>query len=231
MVISRAEDLDSMLAMYPKAAQAASNTDAYWNQLLKEKGLSFPPVRLYMRVFKEEKEMEIWASNGTEPFTLIKTYEVCMIPGQLGPKIRQGDKQVPEGFYFIDTLNPDSEFHLSMRINYPNAADLIRSKDEKDPGGDIYIHGDCYSVGCLPMQDEPIEEIFWLVAKHQAFFPGNKIDVHIFPFRMETDRLNDEANKWKSFWQQLKPEYDYFNLTFKLPAVSVDENGHYNPEY
>lgn len=231
MVISQAEDLDSMLAMYPKAAQAALRTGDYWNQLLTEKGLSFPPERLYFRVFKEEKVMEVWASNRAEAFVLIKTFPVCKIPGQLGPKIRQGDKQVPEGFYVIDTLNPDSDFHLSMRINYPNAADLIRSKDEKDPGGDIYIHGDCYSVGCLPMQDEPIEEIFWLVAKHQAFFPDNKVEVHIFPYRLENSRLDNEESNWKVFWQQLKPVYDYFNQKAILPLIHVDERGQYYPEY
>lgn len=223
---SKAEDLDSMLARYPRVAVAASNTDAYLLGLCNGHHLSFPPKELLIRAFKEEKELELWASDGGR-FQLLKIYPICMLPGKPGPKIRQGDKQVPEGIYIVDTLNPDSDFHLSFRINYPNQADLIRSKDEMDPGGDIYIHGDCISVGCLPMGDEAIEEIFWLIAKHQSFHPTNNIQVHIFPRRMNDGSWVQEGGDWFDFWQQLKRIHDWFDDYGSPPLVNITEDGKY----
>jgi murein L,D-transpeptidase YafK len=229
MSIAKAKDLDSMLAQYPRAMQAAIHTEGFWQEKFAEHQLPFPPPQLFLRAYKLEKVLEVWAGQDNE-YRLIKTYDICMIPGQLGPKIRQGDKQVPEGIYIIDTLNPDSDFHLSMRINYPNEADLIRSAEEKDPGGDIYIHGDCYSVGCLPMEDEPIEELFWLVAVHQHLHQGTAIPVHLFPFRFTKDSNSDAERhfpQWASFWQDLKAIDLHFNR-YKIPAsVQINREGRY----
>lgn len=229
MTIAKAKDLDSLLANYPRAMQAALNTEGFWQEAFASHNMSFPPEMLFLRAFKQEKVLEVWAAE-SGPYQLIKTYEICMIPGKLGPKIRQGDKQVPEGIYFIDTLNPNSDFHLSMRVNYPNEADLIRSAAEKDPGGDIYIHGDCYSVGCLPMQDEPIEEIFWLVTMQQHRYPEQAIPVHIFPFRFSDSNWSLHAKtefKWQEFWQDLEKIDAYFESN-RFPAkTSVASDGRY----
>jgi murein L,D-transpeptidase YafK len=229
MAIAKAKDLDSLLANYPRAMQAALNTEGFWQETFADYGMQFPPEKLFFRAFKQERVLEVWAAEAG-PYQLIKSYEICMMPGKLGPKIRQGDKQVPEGIYFIDTLNPNSEFHLSMRVNYPNEADLIRSSAEKDPGGDIYIHGDCYSVGCLPMQDEPIEEIFWLVTMHQHWNPEQIIPVHIFPFRFSESNWSfheNTARQWQDFWQDLE-RIDAFFESNRFPGkTSVTSDGRY----
>lgn len=224
--ISKADDLDRMLQLYPRVAVAASRTDSLLRQLCSQHQLSYPPRYLLLRGFKKEKELELWASDGGT-YDLLKVYPICMLPGKPGPKIRQGDKQVPEGIYEVDTLNPESEFHLSFRINYPNQADLIRSSREKDPGGDIYIHGDCVSVGCLPMGDEFIEELFWLVALHQSAFPDHRVQVHLFPFRMDRDDFPQESAEWHPFWRQLRRVYEYFGQKRELPAIVVNEKGEY----
>jgi murein L,D-transpeptidase YafK len=226
VLVTKAEDLESMLIRYPRVAEAAARTDTLLKELCNLHQLSFPPQQLLIRAFKEEKELELWASDGGA-YHLLKIYPICMLPGKPGPKIRQGDKQVPEGFYVVDTLNPNSDFHLSFRINYPNQADLIRSKDEKDPGGDIYIHGDCISAGCLPVGDDAIEEIFWLLAKHQSGYPKNNIHVHIFPGRMEDDKWIQREGLWSDFWQQLKSIHDYFNENNILPTITVTQTGEY----
>jgi murein L,D-transpeptidase YafK len=229
MAIAKAKDLDSLLANYPRAMQAALNTEGFWQETFAEQEMPFPPEKLFFRAFKQEQVLEVWAAEKGS-YQLIKSYDICMMPGKLGPKIRQGDKQVPEGIYFIDTLNPNSEFHLSMRVNYPNEADLIRSSAEKDPGGDIYIHGDCYSVGCLPMQDEPIEEIFWLVTMHQHRHPQQVIPVHIFPFRFSESNWSTHtstAPQWQEFWRDLQ-KIDVFFENNGIPATtSVDAYGRY----
>jgi murein L,D-transpeptidase YafK len=106
---------------------------------------------LYIRVFKAEKELEMWVFN-KDSFQLFKTYAICNMSGTLGRKYKQGDKQVPEGFYCIERFNPKSNFHLSLGLNYPNQADAFFS-DKSNPGGDIFIHGDCVSVGCMAGYD------------------------------------------------------------------------------
>lgn len=220
------------LLQYPRVVQAKDASEEVWKIIFSENQLSFPPKQLYLRAFKLEKTLEVWASDDTV-FRLLKTYPICMIPGYLGPKIKQGDKQVPEGLYIIDKYNPLSDFHLSMRINYPNAADSVRSKAEKDPGGDIYIHGDCYSVGCLPMGDEAISEIFWLCTAWQIQNPQQSIPFHIFPFELNDDKINLLSQELAlkplqtNLWKQLKPVYTVFNNTYTLPQFFIDEQGNY----
>lgn len=220
------------LLQFPRVVEAKTTSEEIWKIIFAENQINFPPKQLYIRAFKLEKILEIWASDDTV-FHLLKTYPICMIPGFLGPKIKQGDKQVPEGLYIIDKFNPKSDFHLSMRVNYPNAADSIRSKDQKDPGGDIYIHGDCYSVGCLPMGDEAITEIFWLCAAWQIQHPNQNISFHIFPFELIDDKwdvLSQEVTFnaiQTKLWKQLTPIYKAFNTTFTLPRYTIDSDGNY----
>jgi len=160
---------------------------------------------VYIRAFKRERILELWLKRG-DRFEIFRQYPICAMSGGLGPKQRQGDQQVPEGLYAITrrSLNPYSVFHLSMNIGYPNPQD----RQLRRTGGDIMIHGNCVSLGCLAMTDAGIEEIYTLV---QAALTANPrgVPVHIFPFRMESLEL---WRHWRwphfEFWRKLKPVYD-----------------------
>lgn len=126
-------------------------------------GVTYPPTRITLLVIKAEKALELWASDGSV-FRYIHTYEIKKTSGNSGPKLREGDKQVPEGIYRIVGLNPNSAYHLSMKLNYPNEFDLLQAHREGriEPGSNIFIHGKAYSSGCLAMGDPAIEELFVL---------------------------------------------------------------------
>jgi murein L,D-transpeptidase YafK len=142
-----------------------------------------------------------------------------------------GDNQVPEGFYHIDRFNPQSNYYLSLGINYPNTADKIKSKG-KNPGGDIFIHGDCVSIGCLPMTDDKIQEIY-LYAVHAKNNGQDRIPVHIFPFRMTKANLQKYTAQHTAqpsllrFWQNLEKGYTLFSENAQAVRVWVDGNGDY----
>ncbi|MDR0353618.1 MAG: L,D-transpeptidase family protein, partial [Opitutaceae bacterium] len=134
--------------------------------LFKTAGVAYPAARLAFVGLKEEKRLELWAANPEGPMRLVKTYPIKAASGGPGPKLREGDRQVPEGIYAIESLNPNSRYHLSLRVNYPNAFDRARAKEENraNLGGDIMVHGKAVSIGCLAMGDEAIEELFVLAA-------------------------------------------------------------------
>ena len=129
------------------------------------KSISFPPKNLSLIAFKDSKELEVWASNENGIFKFITSYNVKAASGILGPKFTEGDKQVPEGLYKIEGFNPNSSYHLSMKLNYPNAFDLKHANNEgrSSPGTNIFIHGRSASIGCLAMGDLVIENLFYLV--------------------------------------------------------------------
>jgi hypothetical protein len=128
--------------------------------------VSYPPREATLIALKQEKKLELWARDSGE-FRFIRDYYILGASGVAGPKLRQGDKQVPEGIYRIAGLNPNSHYHLSMKINYPNEFDLLHAWQERraNPGSDIFIHGDTVSIGCLAMGDKAIEELFILAAQ------------------------------------------------------------------
>lgn len=127
-------------------------------------GVAYPPSEVTLLAIKDAAQLEVWAGSEANP-TFIHRYEIKALSGVSGPKLREGDRQVPEGFYQIELLNPNSNFYLSMKLNYPNSFDLINAKAEgrSQPGTNIFIHGKALSVGCLAMGDEAIEELFTLV--------------------------------------------------------------------
>lgn len=129
-------------------------------------GIAYPPREITLVALKKEKRLELWARNAAE-FRFIRDYDIKGASGKSGPKLRQGDKQVPEGLYHIVGLNPNSNYHLSLKLDYPNHFDLLHATLEgrDDPGSDIFIHGKDVSVGCLAMGDEAIEELFVLTAQ------------------------------------------------------------------
>lgn len=193
-----------------------------------EAGLKYPPREIFLRAFKRELELELWAREADEPFRKVATYAVTVPSGGPGPKRREGDAQVPEGCYQIAVFNPKSAFHLSLGLNYPNAADRILSDHER-PGGDIFIHGGAASIGCLPLGDAAIEEVY-LVALDTRSRGQTAIPVHIFPARMSGEAWKTFAQQrpaWRPFWEQLQPVYDAFEKTHRIPAVSVGSDGAY----
>ncbi|MEW6520815.1 MAG: murein L,D-transpeptidase family protein [Thermodesulfobacteriota bacterium] len=173
---------------------------------------------IFIRIFKESRELELWVQQDEE-YRLFKTYAICNLSGKLGPKLKEGDEQSPEGFYAVSErqLNPNSRYHLSFDIGYPNTYDKLRGRT----GSALMIHGDCISVGCFAMTDSRIEEIYTLAQEAlrngQGFFR-----VHIFPFRMtEANMKKHKRSKWFSFWQNLKEGYDYFEQTKMPPQINV----------
>lgn len=128
-------------------------------------GIAYPPTRITLLAFKEEKQLEVWAANRKGAYRKIGKYHILAASGGPGPKRREGDYQVPEGIYHLTTLNPNSQFHLSMRVDYPNATDQANRLGLTIPmGGDIYVHGNAVSIGCIAIGDPGIEELFTLVS-------------------------------------------------------------------
>jgi murein L,D-transpeptidase YafK len=169
---------------HPRVRAARLRAQPRLEELFKKAGVSYPPKRIFLRLFKLEGECELWAAaRASGPLSKIKTYAICASSGSLGPKRRQGDGQVPEGFYHISAFNPRSNFHLSLEIDYPNASDRVLS-DRRHPGGDIFIHGSCVTIGCVPLQDDPIEEVY-LSAVDVRSNGQARIPVHIFPGHMQ----------------------------------------------
>ncbi|GAA0547124.1 L,D-transpeptidase family protein [Chitinophaga japonensis] len=219
--------------LFPKVGVAFREKEEALKKEFEKKGLAYPAKYIFMRSFKLDSELEIWVKNSiTDTFRLFKSYRVCTLSGKMGPKRKEGDRQVPEGFYYINDFNPNSNYHLSLGINYPNYSDKILS-DPKKPGGEIYIHGSCLTVGCIPLTDEYIEEVYILAvnAKNagQDFIP-----VHVYPVKFGNTRSMDYLggvsltdNSSQQFWVELKTAYDYFEKHHRLPVVLVDNKGKY----
>jgi murein L,D-transpeptidase YafK len=184
---------------------------------------------LYIRAFKSEKELELWIQEKpNQKYTHYHTYPVLRASGRLGPKRKEYDGQVPEGFYEVDRFNPNSQFHLSLGLNYPNDSDKVRS-DTRAPGTDIFIHGSNVSIGCLAMGNDPIEEIYAIA--ETAKKSGNKIRVDIFPFRMTETNIETYSKKfpqWSDFWKnELEIGYMYFENAHMPAIIHPDETGRY----
>jgi murein L,D-transpeptidase YafK len=176
---------------------------------------------ILVRVFKTESELEVWKQDRTGRFALLKTYPICKWSGDLGPKIREGDRQAPEGFYDITPaqMNPNSQFYLAFNLGYPNAFDRAHDRN----GAHLMVHGDCSSRGCYAMTDEQILEIFAL--GRESFFGGQKsFQVQAYPFRMTPANMAKHRNNPNMpFWRMLKEGYDHFEVTRLEPKIDVCE--------
>lgn len=178
---------------------------------------------VYIRVFKLESELEIWVQKDAR-FVRFATYPICLWSGRLGPKLKEGDRQAPEGFYTVDAeqLNPNSRMHRSFSLGFPNLFDQAHGRT----GSFLMVHGGCASVGCYAVTDPAVDEIWRLITaaldKGQPRFP-----VHAFPFRMtETNLRLRRGSRWDGFWADLKTGYDLFEQGRIPPVVSVC-NGRY----
>ncbi len=192
---------------------------------LREKGLKRgDPV--FLRIFKGDVQVELWIKRGGR-FELFETYPICAWSGQLGPKLREGDGQAPEGFYTIGKgqLNPNSHYHRAFNLGFPNLLD--RAYDRT--GANLMVHGGCASIGCYAMTDASIDEL-WLLVTAALDGGQERIGVHVFPFRMTEERLTAFAwHPWAEFWRELKPAYDLFEQT-RIPPRTGICNKHYTVE-
>src|SRR5688572_13743677 len=188
-------------------------------------------ARIFLRAFKKEETLEVWVNEkGKNTFSLLQTYQFCSSSGTLGPKRRQGDLQIPEGAYHINHFNPESNFYLSLGLNYPNASDKILS-DRQHPGGSIYIHGSCVTIGCIPLTDDKIKELY-IMAMEAKNGGQEKIPVHVFPTRLTDQGIsflkkNHASSPHLEFWGNLKKVYDDFEATKRLKPVKVNKAGQY----
>ncbi|MER3499327.1 MAG: hypothetical protein C4308_12200 [Chitinophagaceae bacterium] len=217
----------------PRPSEALARKEDTLRKQFEAKKLQWPAKYIYIRSFKYDSQLEIWVKNNIkDPFQLFKTYKVCALAGTLGPKRMEDDYQVPEGFYYINEFNPKSTYYLSLGINYPNASDRILS-DSLRPGGEIYIHGSCVTVGCIPLTDSQIDEVY-ILAAHAKNAGQDFIPVHIFPIRYNVKRsadylaaLTKDDAQLKQFASRLEDAFDYFEKYRQLPVVMVNEKGEY----
>ena len=226
------ENFLSQQKKYARVKTAVTEKEQSLTENLRKNGLATDNVHILVVAYKAEKQLEIYAKKKNETtYNLIAVYDICASSGELGPKRKQGDGQVPEGFYKIDRFNPASNFYLSLGINYPNQSDRKKS-NASNLGGDIFIHGSCVTIGCLPMTDDKIKEIYLyaILARNNG---QNNIPVYIFPFRMTDNNFQIYKNQYSKnqglidFWTNLKSGYDKFVLEKKSLNETVDKSGNY----
>lgn len=199
-------------------------------QYFTDANLPYKGFSLFIRAFKVERKVEAWVKTADNSYKLLTTFPFCTTSGKLGPKRKEGDLQIPEGVYTLNHFNPQSNFHLSLGVSYPNASDKILS-DKKRPGGAIYIHGACVTIGCIPITDDKIKELYIIAV--EARNNGQKdIPIHIFPSRLDDagfENLKTHApdSPHLKFWENLKPVFDDFEKTKMLKAVKVNGKGEY----
>ena len=176
---------------------------------------------ILVRIFKQEAELEVWKQDRDGRFALLKTYPICRWSGDLGPKVREGDRQAPEGFYTISPaqMNPQSSYYLSFNTGYPNAFDQALGRT----GSQLMVHGDCSSRGCYAMTDEQIAEIYSL--GRESFFGGQRaFQLQAFPFKMTPINMAKHRNNPNMpFWKMIKEGYDHFEVTRQEPKVDFCE--------
>ncbi len=225
---------ESMPDSPDRVADARKRHGAHLAQIFASAGVAYPARDIYLRIFKDEGQLELWARTGSAaPFRLVQTYPILCASGTLGPKRREGDNQVPEGFYQVDRYNPRSLFQLSLGLDYPNAADRILTADPEHPGTDIFIHGNAVSVGCLAMGDAAAEEIY-LAASDARAAGGSDPAAHIFPCRMSDANWNrilaplcGGRPELEALWHSLRTAYNQFDATRQVPVVTVNAGGQY----
>ncbi|HET7715861.1 MAG TPA: murein L,D-transpeptidase family protein [Bauldia sp.] len=185
---------------------------------MKSEGMS-ETSPIFVRIFKEESQLEIWKQQDNGKYGLLKTYDICKWSGVLGPKIKEGDRQAPEGFYTVTPaqMNPNSSYYLSFNIGYPNSYDRAHGRT----GTHIMVHGACSSAGCYSMTDEDAGEIFALA--RDAFKGGQReFQIQAFPFRMTPENIaRHRGDPNMDFWMNLKEGYDHFEVTRQAPTVEV----------
>jgi murein L,D-transpeptidase YafK len=226
------KDFLSSQKEYPRVRKAFADKNVYVNKTLAFHNVLAEKADVLIIAFKAEAKLEVYAKNKEEDaYKKISVYDIAASSGKLGPKRRQGDMQVPEGFYRIDRFNPSSAFYLSLGINYPNKSDRKKSS-APDLGGDIFIHGSNATIGCIPITDDKIKEIY-VLAVYAKNGGQTEIPVYIFPFEMTGQNMKKYAARYSkepalvSFWENLKTGYDEFQSKKRALKISVDAKGNY----
>ncbi|MBL8974285.1 MAG: hypothetical protein JNK56_27075 [Myxococcales bacterium] len=234
---AEAGDFASKQRRYPRVKAAAEARLAAVEASFRDVGAAWPPRGVYIRGFKSEAQVELWAappaSAGSDArWLLVRSFPICASSGELGPKRQLGDYQVPEGFYHVSLFNPVSSYHLSLGVSYPNAADRFHS-GRRNPGNAIMIHGNCVTIGCLPLQDGPIEDLY-LAAMMARDHGQQTIPIHLFPCRLDEQSCQDRLAELAvdrpdlaDFWAGLRPGYDAFTDTATPPRVQAARDGTY----
>jgi murein L,D-transpeptidase YafK len=217
----------------PRFRAAEAQHMASVEQRFRDAGAAWPP-KVMFRGFKLEGRFEVWAAPAAgDRWVPVESLAVCAASGVLGPKRRQGDLQVPEGYYHIERFNPRSQFHLSLGINYPNAVDRAHRIRGRALGGDIFIHGSCVTIGCLPLQDEPMEAVY-LAAVAARDAGQRRIPVHLFPCAFGTETceaaltaVGEGELAQAARWAELRAGFGAFEATRQPPRVRPLASGHY----
>jgi murein L,D-transpeptidase YafK len=220
MVTALAPNLSTARSSLPTTERAESLMNSARHRVtaaLKAKGFKLGQP-IFLRIFKMPGELEVWVKKGSR-YELFKTYEICSYSGYPGPKLFEGDWQSPEGFYSISPrqMNPNSRYHLSFNIGFPNAFDRERNRT----GSAIMVHGGCSSRGCFAMGDKKMEEIYLLA--HSALARGQEnFSLHIFPFRMTSHNMAKfKSSPWFGFWKNLEQGYKAFEMSHQVPMITA----------
>jgi murein L,D-transpeptidase YafK len=225
---------------FSRVRQASQEKDSIMGALVRGRGLHYPLRSIFLRAFKRERTVELWGRDSEkQAFVLVKSYPLSAFSGGLGPKRAEGDLQIPEGFYAIEgenSFNPESNFHLSMLVNYPNASDRILGRKGR-LGGEICIHGNAVTIGCLPITDDGIKEVYWVAVQAASQGPV-RLPVHIFPARLDGAGMASLEEEYRGkadgtghplvpFWKNLQAGYQAFEKRHQLPVINVSKNGRY----
>ena len=220
--------LDDQLK-YSRVKQAYHEKKPIISEKLSSMDINLTEFEVMIKAYKYEQEVRVYVKpKKNEVWQLYKSYPFNCTSGELGPKRAQGDYQIPEGYYNVMHFNPYSNFHLSLGVSYPNKADKIKS-DAKDKGGLIYMHGGCATIGCIPIEDGPIKEVYILavLGKNNGQL---KIPIHIFPFHYSDQKMENAVRifpEHKDFWTNLYSIEKKFDQTKIAPSVGIDNNGDY----
>jgi murein L,D-transpeptidase YafK len=208
-----------------RSLEVTARVGPLWHPRVSQLGVPWGSP-LYLRVFKQESLLEAWILDpATTTWHLLHTWPICAWSGTLGPKLAEGDRQSPEGFYAIPPprMNPNSRWHLAMNVGFPNDYDRRLGRT----GSWIMIHGVCGSSGCYAMTDRGVEGI-WVLVEAALQHGQPWVPVHIFPFRMTPENLHDQAlHPWFPFWANLAEGWRFFDETGQVPEVDVGPDGRY----
>ena len=215
-----------------RVTNAYKEKEVYLQELLKEKGINSFKINIILIGLKKERTLQVWVKHqDSTTYKHLIDYNFCTFSGKLGPKRQQGDLQIPEGFYHISYFNSWSSYHLSMKINYPNQSDKILGV-KGSLGNDIFIHGACCTIGCIPITDDKIKELYILCLEAKKNKP-TEIPVYIFPSKLDNTNFNKLKTEHKnkpeliSFWENLQTGYNLFIKTKKQLKYTVNNKGKY----
>ena len=213
---------------YPHVAESQKEKWETIFKNLKAKNINATNFKVLIRIFKEEKILEVWLKGkSNSSYIHYEDYAICRSSGTLGPKRTEGDLQVPEGCYTVNFFNAFSDYYLGMQINYPNQSDKILGK--KPYGGQIMIHGNCVTIGCIPITDDKIKEVYLLCLYSKG--ANNEVAIHSFPFKLSDAKFESAKKQYDknliNFWTNLKTIYTFFEEKKQLPTISVDAAGKY----